>query len=61
MIDSCTAVVDAAHHFLIRTRQRTPMADRNFVLKWAHYWWSDVLEWLDRNTFQRTDDPRQQR
>jgi hypothetical protein len=37
------------------------MADRNFVLKWAHYWWSDVLEWLDRNTFQRTDDPRQQR
>jgi hypothetical protein len=25
------------------------------------YRWSDVLEWLDRNTFQRTDDPRQQR
>jgi hypothetical protein len=24
-------------------------------------WWSDVLEWLDRNTFQRTDDPKQQR
>ena len=23
--------------------------------------WSDVLEWLDGNTFQRTDDPRQQR
>jgi predicted DNA-binding transcriptional regulator AlpA len=22
---------------------------------------SDVLEWLDRNTIQRTDDPRQQR
>ena len=22
--------------------------------------WSDVLEWLERNTFQRTDDPRQQ-
>lgn len=25
------------------------------------YRWSDVLEWLDRNTFQPTDDPRQQR
>jgi hypothetical protein len=25
------------------------------------YRWSDVLEWLDRNTYQRTDDPRQQR
>jgi hypothetical protein len=25
------------------------------------YRWSDVLEWLDRNTFQRTDDPGQQR
>ena len=25
------------------------------------YRWSDVLEWLDRNTIQRTDDPRQQR
>jgi Helix-turn-helix domain len=25
------------------------------------YRWSDVLEWLERNTFQRTDDPRQQR
>lgn len=25
------------------------------------YRWSDVLEWLDRNTFERTDDPRQQR
>jgi hypothetical protein len=25
------------------------------------YRWSDVLEWLDHNTFQRTDDPRQQR
>nr|WP_082282017.1 DNA-binding protein [Mycobacterium colombiense] len=24
------------------------------------YRWSDVLEWLDRNTIQRTDDPRQQ-
>jgi hypothetical protein len=23
------------------------------------YRWSDVLEWLDRNTIQRTDDPRQ--
>jgi hypothetical protein len=25
------------------------------------YRWSDILEWLDRDTFQRTDDPRQQR
>jgi len=25
------------------------------------YRWRDVLEWLDRNTFQRTDEPRQQR
>jgi hypothetical protein len=25
------------------------------------YRWSDVVDWLDRNTFQRTDDPRQQR
>jgi len=25
------------------------------------YRWSDVLEWLERNTFQRTDDPRRQR
>ena len=25
------------------------------------YRWSDVLEWLDRNTIQRTDDPRGQR
>jgi hypothetical protein len=25
------------------------------------YRWSDVLEWLHRNTIQRTDDPRQQR
>jgi hypothetical protein len=25
------------------------------------YRWSDVLEWLDRNTIQRIDDPRQQR
>jgi hypothetical protein len=25
------------------------------------YRWSDVLEWLDRNTFQRTDDPGQRR
>jgi hypothetical protein len=25
------------------------------------YRWPDVLEWLDRNTFQRTDEPRQQR
>jgi hypothetical protein len=25
------------------------------------YRWSDVLEWLDRNTIQRTDDPRQRR
>jgi hypothetical protein len=25
------------------------------------YRWSDVVEWLDRNTFQRTDDPRGQR
>ena len=25
------------------------------------YRWSDVVEWIDRNTFQRTDDPRQQR
>lgn len=24
------------------------------------YRWSDVLEWLDRNTIQRTDDSRQQ-
>lgn len=24
------------------------------------YRWSDVLEWLDRNMFQRTDDPRQE-
>ena len=23
------------------------------------YRWSDVLEFLDRNTFQRTDEPRQ--
>jgi hypothetical protein len=23
--------------------------------------WPDVLEWLNRNTFQRTDEPRQQR
>ena len=23
--------------------------------------WSDVSEWLDRNTIQRTDDPRRQR
>jgi hypothetical protein len=23
------------------------------------YRWSDVVEWLDRNTIQRTDDPRQ--
>ena len=23
------------------------------------YRWSDVLEWLDLNTIQRTDDPRQ--
>jgi predicted DNA-binding transcriptional regulator AlpA len=22
------------------------------------YRWSDVLEWLDQNTLQRTDDPR---
>ncbi|WP_445161425.1 helix-turn-helix transcriptional regulator [Mycobacterium sp. Dal123C01] len=22
------------------------------------YRWSDILEWLDRNTVQRTDDPR---
>nr|WP_077088584.1 DNA-binding protein [Mycobacterium rhizamassiliense] len=25
------------------------------------YRWSDIVEWLDHNTFQRTDDPRQQR
>jgi hypothetical protein len=25
------------------------------------YRWSDVLDWLDRNTIQRTDDPRPQR
>jgi len=25
------------------------------------YRWRDVLEWLDRNTFQRTDEARQQR
>ena len=25
------------------------------------YRWPDILEWLDRNTFERTDDPRQQR
>jgi hypothetical protein len=25
------------------------------------YRWSDVLEWLERNTFQRTNEPRQQR
>jgi hypothetical protein len=25
------------------------------------YRWSDMLEWLDPNTFHRTDDPRQQR
>ena len=25
------------------------------------YRWSDILDWLDRNTIQRTDDPRQQR
>jgi hypothetical protein len=25
------------------------------------YRWPDVLEWLDHNTIQRTDDPRQQR
>jgi hypothetical protein len=25
------------------------------------YRWSDVLEWLDHNIFQRTDDPREQR
>jgi hypothetical protein len=25
------------------------------------YRWSDVSEWLDRNTFQRIDDPRHQR
>ena len=25
------------------------------------YRWRDVLEWLDRNTFQRTDEPGQQR
>jgi hypothetical protein len=25
------------------------------------YRWRDVLEWLDRNTFQRTDEPRRQR
>jgi hypothetical protein len=25
------------------------------------YRWSDVLEWLDKNTLQRTDDPRPQR
>ena len=25
------------------------------------YRWRDVLEFLDRNTFQRTDEPRQQR
>lgn len=25
------------------------------------YRWSDVVEWLDCNTFQRTDDPRPQR
>jgi hypothetical protein len=24
------------------------------------YRWSDVLEWLDCNTIQRTDDPRRQ-
>lgn len=24
------------------------------------YRWSDVLEWLDRNTFQRTDEPGRQ-
>jgi hypothetical protein len=25
------------------------------------YRWSDVVDWLDHNTFQRTDDQRQQR
>jgi hypothetical protein len=25
------------------------------------YRWSDVLEWLECNTFQRTDDPRRLR
>jgi hypothetical protein len=25
------------------------------------YRWSDVVEWIDRNTFQCTDDPRQLR
>ncbi len=25
------------------------------------YRWSDVVEWLDRNTFQRTDEPIRQR
>ena len=25
------------------------------------YRWSDVLEWLNRNTFQRTDEPRRLR
>jgi hypothetical protein len=25
------------------------------------YRWREVLEFLDRNTFQRTDEPRQQR
>jgi hypothetical protein len=25
------------------------------------YRWSDVVEWLDRNTIQRTDDPRPHR
>nr|WP_083185225.1 helix-turn-helix domain-containing protein [Mycobacterium malmoense] len=25
------------------------------------YGWSDVLEWLEGNTFQRTDEPRRQR
>jgi hypothetical protein len=27
----------------------------------ALYRWRDVLEFMDRNTFQRTDEPRQQR
>jgi hypothetical protein len=35
----------------------------NFIKRGSRvlYRWSDVLEWLDRNTFQRTDDPRPQR
>jgi hypothetical protein len=35
----------------------------NFIKRGSRvlYRWSDVLEWLDRNTFQRTDDLRPQR